>query len=84
VAEQVIIVVEKRVVGVCAIVLAAALVDEEMVDESVAELEIIMVGKGVVIGVYAIALGEESVDVEKAVIMLGMADEMIVEVCVDV
>jgi hypothetical protein len=79
VAEQVIIMVEKRVVGVCAIVLAAALVDE-----SVAEVEIIMVGKGVVIGVYAIALGEESADVEKAVIMLGMVDEMIVEVCVDV
>ncbi len=78
-AEQVIIMVEKRVVGVCAIVLAAALVDE-----SVAEVEIIMVGKGVVIGVYAIALGEESADVEKAVIMLGMVDEMIVEVCVDV
>jgi hypothetical protein len=38
----------------------------------------------VVVEVYAIALEEESADVEKAVIMFVVVDEMVVEVCVDV
>ncbi len=37
-----------------------------------------------IVEVYAIALEEESADVEKAVIMFGVVDEMVVEVCVDV
>jgi hypothetical protein len=39
---------------------------------------------GVVVIVYAIALVEESANVEKAVMIFGMVDEMVVEVCVNV
>jgi hypothetical protein len=87
-------------VGICANVLAAVLVDEteevvvdeseegeeEVVDELDGEEEVIMVEKrmvGVAVKVYAIALVEELADVGKAVMMFGIVDEMVVEVCVD-
>jgi hypothetical protein len=83
--------VDEVAVGVCVIVFLVGETEEllvekpkegekEMVDESVAEEEIKMLGERVVVGVCAIALVEEPTDVEKVVIMIGM----VVEVCVDV